>query len=106
MALNTRIAQRRVFVTTEGKDGLVHLFGVEHLEADEQMEVLHSQASHGQKQVRLEFGDDILQRVFAEIGEIHKRRNARGELDQLLLNQLALGLVFFLLVGEFFLLLG
>ena len=70
------------------------------------MEVLYRQAGDRKKQIRLQFGNYILERVLAEIGEVHERRNAGGELDQLFLHQLALGLVFLFLVGEFLLLLG
>ncbi len=35
VALDSRVAERGVFVATEGEDGLVHLLGIEHLEADE-----------------------------------------------------------------------
>lgn len=41
VTLNSRIAERGVFVATEGEDRLVHLLGVEHLEANEQMEVFY-----------------------------------------------------------------
>src|SRR6266576_3604215 len=34
VALDSRIAERRVFVATKGENGLVHLLGVEHFEAD------------------------------------------------------------------------
>jgi hypothetical protein len=44
----------RSFVAAEGKDSLVHLLGIEHLETHEQMEVLYRQPGDGQKQVRLE----------------------------------------------------
>ena len=105
VALDARVAERGVFVAAEGEHGLVHLLGVEHLQAHEQVEVLHRQPGDGQEQVRLQLGDDVLQRVLAEVGQVHERRDARGELDQLLLDQLALGLVLLLLVGELLLLL-
>ena len=105
VALDAGVAQRGILVAAEGEHGLVHLLGVEHLEAHEQVEVLDRQAGDGQKQVGFQLGDDILQGVLAEIGQVHERRDARGELDQLLLDELALGLVLLLLVGELLLLL-
>ena len=100
VALYAGVAQRRIFVAPEGEDGLIHLLGVENLEPNEQVEILHRQPGNGQKQVRLELGDDILQCVLAEVGQVHKCRNARSELDQLLLDELALGLVFLFFFGE------
>ena len=41
MALDARVAQRGILVTPECEYGLIHLFGVEHLETHEQMEILH-----------------------------------------------------------------
>ena len=81
MAIDARIAERSVLVATEGEDCLIHLLGVEHLQLHEQMEVLYRQAGDSQKQFRLKLGDNILQRILAEIGQIHKGRNARGKLD-------------------------
>ena len=105
VALDAGVAQRSVLVAAEGEDGLVHLLGVEHLEPHEQVEVLDRQAGDGLEQVGFELGDDVLQRVLAEVGQVHERRDARGELDELLLHLLALGLVLLLLLGELLLLL-
>jgi hypothetical protein len=41
-----------------------------------------------------------LQRILSEVGQIHECRDARGELDQLLLYELAFGLELLLLIGE------
>ncbi len=37
VAINAGVAERRVFIPPERKDRLVHLLGVEHLEAHEQV---------------------------------------------------------------------
>lgn len=42
------------------------------------MKIVHRQTSDSLKQLRLELGDDILKRVFAEVSEIHKGRDAGG----------------------------
>lgn len=68
------------------------------------MEIADGQASDSLKQVWFELRDHILKRVLAEIGEIHKGRNAGGELDQLFLNELALRFVFLLLLAQLLLL--
>ena len=39
VALDASVAERGVFVAAEREDSLVHLLGVEHLQADEQVEV-------------------------------------------------------------------
>ena len=75
-----RISERRVFITAEGEHGLVHMLSVEHLELHKQVEILHRQTSHGLKQVGFNLGNDILQRVLPEIGQIHECRDVRGEL--------------------------
>ena len=64
------------------------------------MEVLHRQARDRQEQVWFELGDDVLECVLAEVGQVHERGNACGEFDQLLLDEFALGLVLLLLVGQ------
>ena len=68
------------------------------------MEILHRQTSNGQKQVRLQFCNHVLQCVLAKIGQVHECRDASCELDQLFLHKLALGLVFPFLIGELLLL--
>jgi hypothetical protein len=100
VAVDAGVAQRGILVAPEGEHGLVHLLGVEHLEPHQQVEILHCQSGDGEEQVRFQPGDDILQRVLAKVGQVHEGRDAGGELDQLLLNQLALGLVFPFLGGE------
>ena len=89
VALDAGVAERRVFVSSEREHGLVHLFGVEHLEPHQLVEVRHRQPGDRQKQVRLHLRDNVLQRVLAEIGQVHEGRYARRELDQLLLQELA-----------------
>src|ERR1700674_4673723 len=51
VALDARIAERGVFVATEGENSLVHMLGVEHLESHEQVEILYRQTGHDLKQV-------------------------------------------------------
>lgn len=49
VTLYTGVVERRVFVPSEGEDGLVHLLGVEHPESHEQVEVFHCQARDSQE---------------------------------------------------------
>jgi len=49
VTLDAGVTKRRIFIAAEGENGLVHLLGVEHLEADKQMEVLHRQAGDRKK---------------------------------------------------------
>ncbi len=102
--LDASVGQGRIFVAAEGKDGLVYVGRVENAEIHEQIEVLNGQSSDGAEQARLDFGDDIVEGVLAEICKVHERWNASSELDQLLLNRLSLGLVLFLLRCELLLL--
>src|SRR4051812_39283103 len=67
VALDTRVAKRGVFVPAEGENGLVHLLGVEHLEADKQVKVLDRQTGNDQKQIRFQLRNYILQLVLAEV---------------------------------------
>jgi hypothetical protein len=62
------------------------------------MEVIDGKASDGEKEIWLEFGDDVLEGVLAEVREVHERGDASGKLDELLLNLLPLGLVLLFLV--------
>src|SRR5437588_4778226 len=71
VTLDSRIAERGVFVPAEGEDSLVHLLGIKDLQAHEQMEVLDRQTGNGKKQLRFQLGDDILERVLAEVGQVH-----------------------------------
>lgn len=86
VAVDTSVAQRRIFVTAESEHRLIHLFGVEHPELHEQVEIFDRQAGDCPEQIWFQFCDHILQRVLAEVGQIHEGRNPRGELDQLLLD--------------------
>ena len=54
VAVYAGVTERRVFVPPEREDGLIHLFGVEHLQLHEQVEVLHSHVGNGQEQVRIQ----------------------------------------------------
>ena len=94
------VCQGRVFVAAESKNGLVHVDGIEHAQAYQQLEVVYAQAGDFFEKSRIELGDDILQRVFPEIGQVYEGRDAGGELDQLFLDLLALGLVVLLLLAE------
>ena len=66
MARDAGVPQRGILVAAEGEHRLIHLLGIEYLEAHQQVEVLHGQASDNQKQVRLQPGDHVLQRVLAK----------------------------------------
>ena len=95
-----------VLVAAEREHSLVHLLGVEHSESHEKVEILDRQAGDGKEQIWFELGDHVLEGVLAEVGQVHERRDAGRELDQLLLDELPLGLVLLLLVRELLLLLG
>ena len=97
---NAGVGQGRVFVAAESKNDLVHVDGIEHVQAYQQLEVVYAQAGDFFEKSRIELGDDILQRVFPEIGQVYEGRDAGGELDQLFLDLLALGLVVLLLLAE------
>jgi hypothetical protein len=81
------------------------LLGVEHLEAHQEMKILHRQTRDGKEKVGLELRDDILQRVLAEIRQVHEGWDAGCKFYELLLHQLSLRLEFSLLFREFLLLL-
>ena len=98
VAGNSGVAQRRIFLAPERKHRLIHLLRVEHLEPHQQVKVLNRQPGDCDKQFGLQLADNVLQGVFSKVRQVHKRWNARRKLDQLFLHQLALGLVFFLLV--------
>ena len=85
VALDAGVSERRVFVSSESENGLVHLLGVEHLELYEQVEVLNRQAGDSQEQLRFQLCDDILKRVLTEVGQVHECRDPGGELDKLFL---------------------
>ena len=63
VAIDAGAPERCVFIATECEHGLVHLFGVKHLELDQQMEVLHHDARNGAKEIRLNLCNDVLKRV-------------------------------------------
>src|SRR5690348_17236619 len=54
------IAERGVFIPSKRKHCLIHLLSVEYPEPNEQVEIFHSQSGYSQKQVWLQFGDDVL----------------------------------------------
>ncbi len=97
MALDAGIGERSIFVATEREYRLVHLLGVEYLESHKQMEVFNSKPGDREKEFGLEFGDDVLKRVLAEIREVHESGDACGKFDEFLLNLLPLGFVFLFL---------
>ena len=72
---------------------------------DKQPEVLHRQAGDLLEESRFELGNHILQRPLSVVGQIHENRDARGELNELLLNLFPQALVFLLLFRQFLLLL-
>lgn len=100
VAVYAGVTKRCVLVSPECKHRLIHLLGIEHLERYEQVEVIHREAGDHAEQLRFELRNDILQRILAEISQIHEGGNPCGKLDQLLLDELTLGLVLLLLVGE------
>ena len=104
MALDARVTQRGILITPECEYGLIHLLGVEYLESNEKVKVLYSQTSDCLEQPRLDLGNNVLQGVLSEIGQIHERRNTGCEFDEFFLHELALGLEFPLLVGDLLLL--
>ena len=63
VAFDSSVAERGVFITAESEYSLIHLLGVEHLEADQEVKVLHRQTGDSQKQIRFQLGNDILKRV-------------------------------------------
>ena len=97
VALDAGVPQLGIFIAPKRKHRLVHWLGVEHLDLYQQVKVCHRQPGHGQKQLRLQPGNDILQGVFTKVRQLHKGRNAGGKLDQLFLHQFAFRLV----VNEF-----
>lgn len=51
MAFDARVAKRGVFIPPEGENGLGHVLGVEHLEANQKVEILHGESGHRLKQI-------------------------------------------------------
>lgn len=72
VAIDAGVSKRGVLVTAEGEDGLVHLLGVEDPQAHEEVKIFHGEAGHRLEEVGFELGDDILECVLSEIGEIHE----------------------------------
>ena len=103
--LDARVGEARVLVAPELVHGVVHHGIAEHAKGDEQLEVLHGKASNLLEQAGFQLRDDFLQALLAIVRKVHEHRNARGELYQLLLDLLALGLEFLLFLGELLLLL-
>ena len=52
VAVYAGVAEGGVFVAAEGEDGLVHLFGVEDAQLDEQVEVFDGEAGDGAEKLR------------------------------------------------------
>ena len=105
MLLNARVGEACVLVAPELVHGVVHHGIAEHAKGDEQLEVLHGKARNLLEQTGLQLRDDFLQALLAIVRKVHEHGNARGELDQLLLDLLAPGLEFLLFLGELLLLL-
>ena len=53
MALNTRVAQRSILITPEGKHRLIHLRRVKHPESHQQVKILHRQPRDRLEQSKL-----------------------------------------------------
>ena len=107
MLVQAGVGQAGILIALEFKDGIVHQAGVEHIQFHQQIEVLHIQTGHFFEKSRLQLRDHILQRALPVIRQIHKDRHTGGKFDELLLNLLTHGFVFFFFLGDFlFLLLG
>ena len=74
VALDARVPQRGILGAAESEHRLIHLLGVEHLEADEQMKVFHRRAGDGREQVRLQFGNPQILEILASLGSAHPHR--------------------------------
>ena len=105
MLVNASVFKRRILITLELVNGIIHQFTVKHPKAYKQAEVFESQACNLTEELWLQLLYDILQTVFTIVCQIHKHRNARGKFYQFLLNFPSLAFVFFLFFREFFLLL-
>ena len=105
MLVDASVFQGGVFVALEFVHGVVHQFAIEYAKAYEETEILEGEAGNFAEEFGLQLLDNVFQAVFAIVREIHKDRNTGGELDKFLLDLFALALVFFLLLGKFFLLL-
>lgn len=88
--LQSRVDERGILVALELVDGVVHERGVEDVQRAEEAEVRDFQPRHLPKEPRLKLRDDVLKAVLAVVREVHEHGDARRELDELLLNLLAL----------------
>ena len=59
--VDTGVGEAGVFVAEKSKYSLVHLFGVEDLQAHQKVEVLDGEAGDGEEQVGLQLGDHVLE---------------------------------------------
>ena len=106
VAVHAGIDEARVLVPAELVNGVIHARIVEYAKRNQQLEVGHGKTGDLLEKPRLQLRDDILQCLLAVVGQVHEHRDSRSELDELLLNELALALVLLLLLGELALLLG
>ena len=51
MALDARVTQRGILITSKCEYGLIHLFRVEYLEPHEQVKILYGQTGDGLEQI-------------------------------------------------------
>jgi hypothetical protein len=70
VTLDSRVAERCIFITAKCEYGLVHLLRIEHLELNQQVKVFDSQPGDNLEQLWLDFCDHVLQCVLPEIGQI------------------------------------
>lgn len=86
VAVDPGVGQRRVLVAAEGEHSLVHVGAVENVERNQQMKIIDAQAGDRLEQAGFELRNDVFERVLAEVGEVHERRDAGREFDQFLLD--------------------
>ena len=82
MPANASIAQAGIFVSLELINGIVHQRIVEHTERYQQLKIFDIQTRYFFEKPRFQLRDNILQRAFPVLGQIHETRNAGGELNQ------------------------
>src|SRR5699024_9093596 len=102
--LDPGVGQGGVLIAAEGEHSLIHLGRIEDPKVNQEVEILHGQAGDGLEKTGLDLGDDVVEGVLAKIREVHERRDPGGELDEVLLDLLPLGLVLLLLLRQLLLL--
>lgn len=100
--LDARVRNRGVLIVAQREHGLVYRRGLEHVEGDEQAEIVDRQSRDRPGQVGFELCDDFSWRILAKVGELHEGRDASRELDQLFLDLLSLALLLLLFVRQLF----